>query len=171
MRRRESKVAPAQLQVPLASFVSARNTYEKPVDKKKQDFSIVYFIVALAVMFIAQYFLLSQQIETISYSQFKTLLKKGQVAEVVVRDKTIGGSIKSRGTERNFYRGEDQRTWRQAPKNRWRFWPFGLMIARLTAELGRSRHSVSKANRPAIGFRLCSLGLCRSCYFLSCGVF
>lgn len=97
MRRRESKVAPAQLQVPLASFVSARNTYEKPVDKKKQDFSIVYFIVALAVMFIAQYALLSQQIETISYSQFKTLVRNGQVTDVAVRDKTIGGSIKVDG--------------------------------------------------------------------------
>jgi cell division protease FtsH len=72
------------------------------MEKKTTDFSIVYFIVALTVMFVAQYFLLAKQIETISYSQFKTLLKKGQIAEVVVRDKTIGGSIKSEGLKEIF---------------------------------------------------------------------
>src|SRR4249919_2002667 len=72
------------------------------METKKSDFSIIYFMVAMAVMFVAQYFLLAKQLETISYSQFKTLLKKGQVAEVVVRDKTIGGSIKSEGLKEIF---------------------------------------------------------------------
>jgi|SRR6185295_5732307 len=59
-------------------------------------------MVAMGVMFIAQYFLLAKQLETISYSQFKTVVKKGQVAEVVVRDKTIGGTIKSEGLKEIF---------------------------------------------------------------------
>jgi cell division protease FtsH len=72
------------------------------MEKKSPDFSIVYFLVALTIMFVAQYFMLAKQTETISYSQFKTLLKKGQVSEVVVRDKTIGGSIKSDGLKEIF---------------------------------------------------------------------
>ena len=84
------------------SAASALELKEVSWRQKTSDFSIIYFIVALTMMFVAQYFLLAKQIETISYSQFKTLLKKGQVAEVVVRDKTIGGSIKSEGLKEIF---------------------------------------------------------------------
>ena len=72
------------------------------MDKKKQDFSIAYFIVAMALMFFVQYTLLTKQVETISYSQFKALVKKGQVAELVVGDKTINGSIKVEGLKEIF---------------------------------------------------------------------
>ena len=72
------------------------------MEKKKTDFSVVYFILALGLMFVAQFALLGKQVETISYSQFKALIKKGQVAEVVVRDKTIGGTIKSEGLREIF---------------------------------------------------------------------
>jgi cell division protease FtsH len=74
----------------------------KSVEKSKQDFSIAYFMVALAVIFILQYALLTKQVETISYSQFKALVKKSQVAELVVRDKTITGSIKVDGLKEIF---------------------------------------------------------------------
>ena len=74
----------------------------KSVEKRKQDFSIAYFMVALAMIFILQYALLTKQVETISYSQFKALVKKGQVAELVVRDKTISGSIKVDGLKEIF---------------------------------------------------------------------
>ena len=54
-------------------------------------------------MFVAQFALLGRQaVETISYSHFKDLVKKGQVAEVVVRDKTIGGTIRSEGLKEIF---------------------------------------------------------------------
>jgi cell division protease FtsH len=72
------------------------------VEKKQQDFSIAYFIVALAVMFLAQYLLLTKQVETINYSQFKALVKKNQVTDVVLRDKTVSGSIKVEGIKEIF---------------------------------------------------------------------
>lgn len=65
--------------------------------KKQIDFSIGYFILALALMFVSQYFLLTQSVETLSYSQFKTLLKHGQITDIVVRDKQISGAIKPEG--------------------------------------------------------------------------
>ena len=64
------------------------------MDKKQKVFSIGYFILALALMFVAQNFLFTQSVETLSYSQFKTLLKHGQVTDIVVRDKEISGAIK-----------------------------------------------------------------------------
>ena len=67
------------------------------MEKKKTDFSVVYFILGLGLMFVAQFALLAKQVETISYSQFKALVKKGQVAEVAVRDKTIGVRSRPRG--------------------------------------------------------------------------
>ena len=62
--------------------------------RKQVDFSIGYFILAMALMFASQYFLFTQSVETLSYSQFKTLLKRGQVTDVVVREKEISGAIK-----------------------------------------------------------------------------
>jgi cell division protease FtsH len=69
------------------------------VEKKPYDFSILYFLVALAVMLVVQYALVSKQIEAISYSQFKNLLKERQISDVVLRDKTISGSIKVEGAK------------------------------------------------------------------------
>jgi cell division protease FtsH len=72
------------------------------VEKSKQDFSIVYVMVAMGIIFLLQYALLTKQVETIGYSQFKALVKRGQVAELVVRDKTINGSIKVEGLKEIF---------------------------------------------------------------------
>jgi cell division protease FtsH len=72
------------------------------VEQKPKDFSLIYFIVALAVMFIAQYLLVTKQVETISYSQFKALVKQHQVTDVVVRDKTISGSVTADGVKDIF---------------------------------------------------------------------
>ena len=44
-------------------------------------------------MFVAQYFVFTQTTEQLSYSQFKTLIKRGQVTDLVIRDKEISGSV------------------------------------------------------------------------------
>ena len=84
----------------LASVVPARNSCERPVDKKQRDFSIGYFILALLMMFVVQYYLQTQSEKILSYSQFKTLLKRAQVTDVVVREKEISGAIKETERER-----------------------------------------------------------------------
>ena len=60
---------------------------------KKEDLAIGYLIVVVALLFIAPYFLTAKSVETLSYSQFKTLLKHGQITDIVVRDKDISGLI------------------------------------------------------------------------------
>ena len=61
--------------------------------KQRPDFSILYFFAALGLMFAAQYFVFTQTTERLSYSQFKTLIKRGQVTDLVIRDKEISGSV------------------------------------------------------------------------------
>ena len=49
-----------------------------------------------------QTFLLSPRAETISYSQFKSLLKKGLVTDLVVEQTTLRGNIKAEGMKQIF---------------------------------------------------------------------
>ena len=70
--------------------------------KKKIDLSIGYFVLALTLMFASQYFFYAQPVETLSYSQFKNLLKHGQVTDVVVREKEINGAIKPNALKEVF---------------------------------------------------------------------
>jgi cell division protease FtsH len=67
------------------------------MDKWRQQFSIGYFFVALLLLFLLQTYLASPQVETIQYSQFKGLVKKGLVANLVVGEKAIHGEIKPEG--------------------------------------------------------------------------
>src|SRR5581483_5051404 len=62
--------------------------------KWQQKFSIGYFFVALALLFLLQNYLASTPAESISYSQFKALVAKGEVADLSVAEKTLHGEIK-----------------------------------------------------------------------------
>jgi cell division protease FtsH len=106
----------------------------KDVEKGKQDFSIAYFMVALAMIFILQYALITKQVETISYSQFKALVKTGQVTELVVRDKTISGSIKVEGL-REIFSAEKIAELGEGAKKPLSFLVVRVEDERLTAEL------------------------------------
>lgn len=63
------------------------------MEKKAQDLSIAYILAIMALMFIAQYFLIAKSVETLSYSQFKSLLKNNQVSDIVIREKCINGKL------------------------------------------------------------------------------
>ena len=65
-----------------------------PARTFRQDLSPWYFFAALTLLFGFQYFVSTEPAQTISYSQFKSLLRRGQISEVVLREKEVGGSIK-----------------------------------------------------------------------------
>lgn len=67
------------------------------MEKKQQQFSFWYFIVAFVIIVLIQNFLSSTQVETITYSQFKSLVKKGLITDVVISEKSIRGNIKPEG--------------------------------------------------------------------------
>jgi cell division protease FtsH len=65
------------------------------MDKKTQQMSAWYFIAAITILVLfVQSFLVTANVETINYSQFKSLLKKGQISDVVIGENTIRGMLK-----------------------------------------------------------------------------
>jgi cell division protease FtsH len=83
--------------------------------QNQQTFSIWYFIVALLILLVMQTYLPTYRAETITYSQFKSLVKQGLVTDLVIEQTTIRGNIKVEGMKQIFsqqklkeieYRGE-----------------------------------------------------------------
>jgi cell division protease FtsH len=64
------------------------------MEKRQQQFSIGYFILVLIIVLGLQAYFASPSVETISYSQFKSLVKNRQVSNLVIGEKTIRGEIK-----------------------------------------------------------------------------
>jgi cell division protease FtsH len=67
------------------------------MEKKQRDFSVWYFIITFLIILGIQNYLATSQVETISYSEFKSLVKKGLVTDLVVGEKMIRGTIKGEG--------------------------------------------------------------------------
>jgi cell division protease FtsH len=69
------------------------------MNKRKQQFSIGYFIVAMLILFLLQYYFAAPKVETIGYSQFKSLVNKGLVTNLVINEQIIRGEIKPEGVK------------------------------------------------------------------------
>jgi cell division protease FtsH len=67
--------------------------------KWKQQFSIGYFVVAMLILFLLQYYFAAPKVETIGYSQFKTLVKKRLMTNLVINEQIIRGEIKPEGVK------------------------------------------------------------------------
>jgi cell division protease FtsH len=67
------------------------------MEKRQQQFSILYFIIAIGMIFALQFLLVHPSVETLDYSEFKTLVKKGLVSNLVISEKTIRGDVKPGG--------------------------------------------------------------------------
>ncbi len=67
------------------------------MEKKQRDFSVWYFIITFLIILGIQNYLATSQVEPISYSEFKSLVKKGLVTDLVVGEKMIRGTIKGEG--------------------------------------------------------------------------
>ncbi len=67
------------------------------MEKWRQQFSIGYFVIAIIILIALQSFFAPSRQETIAYSDFKTLVRKGAVTNLVVTEKSIHGDLKSEG--------------------------------------------------------------------------
>jgi cell division protease FtsH len=68
---------------------------------KKISFSIWYIILAIwAVILVHDFITAAQKIEELPYSEFKTLVAAGKVAEVAVSSQTLTGKLKPEGNPR-----------------------------------------------------------------------
>src|SRR6184192_3616109 len=64
------------------------------MEKRQQQFSIGYFILAILIIFGLQTYFAAPPVETLNYSEFKNLVAKGQVSNLVLGEKAIRGEIK-----------------------------------------------------------------------------
>jgi cell division protease FtsH len=69
------------------------------MEPKRQRFSIGYFIAALTALFLLQSVLFAPHAENLSYSEFKALVKKGKVSDLVLDKQTISGTLAADGLE------------------------------------------------------------------------
>jgi cell division protease FtsH len=63
------------------------------IEKKKVSFSLIYFLIALALIFLLQRYFLARELITISYSEFKVLLEEKLVDDLQISRETIAGSL------------------------------------------------------------------------------
>jgi cell division protease FtsH len=69
------------------------------MEPKRQTVSLGYFITAMIALLILQSILSQPQAGALSYSEFKTLVKKGKVSYVVVDKQTVTGALVAEGLE------------------------------------------------------------------------
>ncbi len=65
----------------------------------RQHFSLWYFVAVMVLMLALQSVLFTRHVETLAYSDFKTLLRAGKVSEVLISDDSISGTVDLRGAD------------------------------------------------------------------------
>ena len=65
----------------------------------RQHFSMWYFFIVMVLMLGLQSVLSSRHVETLAYSDFKSLLHAGKIKEVSIRDDTLSGTADFRGAD------------------------------------------------------------------------
>jgi cell division protease FtsH len=64
------------------------------MEKKKVGFSLIYFLIALAlIMLLQRYFLAREEVITISYSEFKMLLEENLIDNLQISKNTLTGDL------------------------------------------------------------------------------
>ena len=108
---RQFAEAPAEpgLRQRLANFIAdiRRQYAEKkkklsPNDKKYRPSTMWYFFATVLVVLWVQNFLGSSRVEVISYSQFKSLVRKDLINDLVIRETTIDGNLKGAAVKQIF---------------------------------------------------------------------
>lgn len=61
--------------------------------EKKIRFSLIYFLIAIALVILIEQYFLTRELETISYSEFKVLLKEGLISDLVITKERIEGKF------------------------------------------------------------------------------
>jgi len=72
--------------------MNQQNKKPKKILEKRVHFSIWYILFGILVMYIVESFLFKQTIQTLPYSEFKDLVRKGQVKECLIGPEKITGT-------------------------------------------------------------------------------
>jgi cell division protease FtsH len=66
---------------------------------KQQNFTIWYFVAALLILFVIQALVLAPHVANLSYSEFKSLVAKDKVTDLVIGKQVISGTLAANGLE------------------------------------------------------------------------
>jgi cell division protease FtsH len=69
------------------------------MERKQQQFSIWYFVAAFLVLLVIESVILDAQVDNITYSEFKTLLRAEKVSDIAIGERTLSGQLKTEGLE------------------------------------------------------------------------
>ena len=69
------------------------------MEPKQQHFSIWYFVLAFVILLALQSVLFAPHTENLSYNEFKALVARGKVADLVLDRQTITGTLSQEGLE------------------------------------------------------------------------
>ena len=62
-------------------------------DKNRQSFTVIYFIIGLIVILAVNTYIFSGEVKNIPYSEFKELIAKGKISDVVIDAEAIQGTV------------------------------------------------------------------------------
>lgn len=65
----------------------------KTKDKKTKGFTFIYFILAFFIIVIINSYLFTSEVKNIPYSEFKNLVEKGKIADIVIDSESIQGML------------------------------------------------------------------------------
>src|SRR3989475_8246089 len=69
------------------------------MEPKQQKFTISYFVAAVLTLLLIQAFVLAPHVENLSYSEFKSLVAKDKVSNLVLGKQVITGTLAANGLE------------------------------------------------------------------------
>ena len=69
------------------------------MEPRRQTLSIGYFVLAFLALWLLQWVLFAPHTETLGYSEFKALVRKGKVSDLVLDRETITGTLAADGLE------------------------------------------------------------------------
>ena len=78
---------------------SNQGDHNRPGFRPRPQFPIWYFLAAIGLMLVLQNLLFAQPFEQLPYSEFRALLRQGQIGEVHIGAQTIRGKLHA--TQRN----------------------------------------------------------------------
>src|SRR5437660_1239294 len=68
-------------------------------DPKQKNFTVWYFVAAAVALMLVQALVLAPHVENLSYSEFKSLVAKGKVTNLVIAKQVISGTLAADGLE------------------------------------------------------------------------
>src|SRR6267378_3582806 len=69
------------------------------MEPKQKNFTVWYFVAAAVALMLVQALVLAPHVENLSYSEFKSLVAKGKVTNLVIAKQVISGTLAAEGLE------------------------------------------------------------------------